>query len=124
MLIEVYDCIIFDERVDLKSCLKNEYLLSQLSANEMAIIVPLTGMLLSSKNFDELLDVSCWPVGYLQEKFPITDDVIDAWRTKGLSSYDKYSLAYFVVSHYLKVLRYRARHCLKNKNCTNYKKIV
>ena len=115
MLIEVYDCIIFDEKLDLNSCLKNKYLLSQLSANEMAIIVPLTGMLLSSKNFDDLVDVSCWPVGYLQEKFPITDDVIDAWRTKGLSSYDKYSLAYFVVSHYLKVLRYRAK-CLDKEN--------
>ena len=110
MLIEVYDCIIFDERVDLKSCLKNEYLLSHLRENEISIIVPLIGLLLSSKSLEEFLDVSCWPVGYLQEKFPITDDVIDAWRTKGLSSYDKYSLAYFVVSHYLKVLRYRAKY--------------
>ena len=51
----------------------------------------------------------------LKEKFPITDDVIEVWRTKGLSSYDKYSLTYFVVSHYLKVLRYRAK-CLDKEN--------
>jgi hypothetical protein len=115
MLIDVYNCIIFDAKVDLKSCLKNEYLSYQLSENEISIIVPLIGLLLSSKSLGEFLDVSCWTIDYLKEKFPITDDVIEVWRTKGLSSYDKYSLTYFVVSHYLKVLRYRAK-CLDKEN--------
>ena len=109
MLIEVYNCIIFDEKLDLEGCRKNEYLRSQLNENEMSIIVPLMGLLFSSKNFEEFLDVSCWTIDYLKEKLPITDDVIAEWQTTGLSLYDKYFLTYFIVSHCLKVLRHRAK---------------
>jgi hypothetical protein len=75
----------------------------------MSIIVPLTGMLLSSATFDDFIDTSCWTIKYLQEKLPVTDDVIDGWRTNGLSLFDRYALTFFIVSNCLETIRYHAK---------------
>ena len=37
MFLNVYNCIIFDEGMDLISCLQNEYLCAALTEQEMAV---------------------------------------------------------------------------------------
>ena len=109
MTLRIFDCIIYDAKLDMDSCLKNPFLRSQLTNAEMSIIVPLTGMLLSSATFDDFIDTSCWTIKYLQEKLPVTDDVIDGWRTNGFSLFDRYALTFFIFSNYLEILRHRTK---------------
>jgi hypothetical protein len=91
------------------SCLKHPFLRSQLTDSEMSMIVPLMGLLLSSATFDDFIDTSCWTIKHLQEKLPVTDDLIDEWRTKGFSLFDRYALTFFIVSNYLETIRYHAK---------------
>ena len=109
MFLKVFDTIIYDEKIDLESCKKNQYLRDHLTDYEMSIVVPLMYGLLSSRNFDEFLDMSFRTSDYLQERFPITDNDIVKFRTKEFSLFERYSLTFFIVSDYLKILRYRAK---------------
>ena len=109
MILRIFDCIVYDAKLEMDSCLKHPFLRSQLTDSEMSIIVPLTGLLLSSATFDDFIDTSSWTINYLQKKLPITDDVIEEWRTKGFSLFDRYSLTFFIVSNCLEVLRHHAK---------------
>lgn len=41
MFLNIFNCIIFDEEVNLASCLRNEYILSAITAREMSVLVPM-----------------------------------------------------------------------------------
>ena len=100
MLTKIFDTIIYDEKIDLESCKKNQYLRDHLTDYEMSIVVPLIHMLLASRDFDEFLDTSCLTVDDLQERWPITDKIIECWRQNGFSLFDIYSLTFFVFAYY------------------------
>ncbi len=109
MTLRIFDCIIYDAKLDMDSCLKNPFLRSQLTDFEMSMIVPLTGLLLSSATFDDYIDISYWTVDDLKEKLPITSAVLEEWSTKGFSLFDRYALTFFIVSNYLETIRYHAK---------------
>ena len=109
MTLRIFDCIIYDAKLDMDSCLKNPFLRSQLTDFEISMIVPLTGLLLSSATFDDYMAISYLTVDDLKERLAITDDVIEEWCTKGFSLFDRYALTFFIVSNCLETIRYRAK---------------
>jgi hypothetical protein len=109
MTLRIFDCIIYDAKLDMDSCLKNPFLRSQLTDFEISIIVPLTRLLLSSATFDDYMAISYLTVDDLKKRLAITDDVIEEWCTKGFSLFDRYALTFFIVSNYLETIHYHAK---------------
>ena len=106
MFLNVYNCIVFDEKADLVSCLKNQYLAAALTPREMAIIVPLIHNLLECNNLEEFLIVSDWSLEYLAEVIPASKKNLDAWSGTGFSILDRYFLGFIVASDRLEDLRH------------------
>ena len=106
MFLNVYNCIVFDEKADLVSCLKNQYLAAALTPREMAIIVPLIHDLLECENLEEFLIVSEWSLDYLSEVIPTSKKIFDTWSEDGLPTLDRYFLVFVVASDRLEDLRH------------------
>ena len=107
MFLNVFNCIIFDEKFDLDSCLKNPYLRAALTENEMSEIVPLMRDLFQSDTFDEFLEISDWTEEFLLEMIPVRQKMIDLGTEEEFSFYEKYCLTFFVISNCLEFMRYR-----------------
>ena len=106
MFLNVYNCIIFDEGMDLISCLQNEYLCAALTEQEMAVIVPLIADLMECENLTEFLLVSDSNVDFLMDECHVTEKMIENWSENKLSEYEKYSLAFLIASSHLENMRY------------------
>ena len=106
MFLNVYNCIVFDEKADLVSCLKNQYLAAALTPREMAIIVPLIHDLLECNNLEEFLIVSDWSTDYLFEVTPVSKKTLDTWSKDGFSILERYLLGFIVASDRLEDLRH------------------
>ena len=106
MFLNVYNCIVFEEKADLVSCLKNQYLAAALTPREMTIIVPLIHNLLECNNLEEFLIVSDWSLEYLAEVIPASKKNLDAWSGTGFSILDRYFLGFIVASDRLEDLRH------------------
>ena len=107
MYLNVFNSIIFDEKVDLCSCLKNEYICAALNPHEMAVIIPLIRNMLECDSFAEILDVVEWTDELLMDEISVTQSIVDYWNESGLHLHEKYFLTFVFASAELENLRYR-----------------
>lgn len=106
MFLNVFNCIIFDEEMDLISCLNNEYLCAALTEQEMTVIVPLIADLMDCETLPDILVVSDSTTESLVYEFKIPEKSIENWFEKGISEYEKYSLTFQFASAHLEALRH------------------
>ena len=107
MFLNVYNCIIFDEKMDLISCLQNEYLCAALTVQEMTVIIPLIADLMACETLSEFLTASDSTVDFLMDECHVTEKMIENWAENKLSAYEKYSLIFLIASSHLERMRYR-----------------
>ena len=106
MFLNVYNCIIFDEKMDLVSCLQNEYLCAALTVQEMTVIIPLIADLMACETLSEFLTASDLTVDFLMEECHISEKMIENWAENKLSEYEKFSLTFLIASSHLESMRY------------------
>jgi hypothetical protein len=106
MFLNVYNCIIFDEEMDLISCLNNEYLCAALTEQEMTVIVPLIADLMSCETLGEFLIASDSNTEFLMDECHVSEKMIENWSENKLSEYEKFSLAFQIASSNLENMRY------------------
>ena len=98
-------CIIEDEDMDLDSCLKNEYLCAELTAQEMTVLVPFVKSLMSYEYFDEILVATDLDFETLVSDYSIPSETLDRWFLEDFSEYEKRDLVYKLTSGYLEDMR-------------------
>ena len=106
MFLNVYNCIIFDEEMDLISCLNNEYLCAALTEQEMTVIVPLIADLMSCETLGEFLIASDSNTEFLTDACHVSEKMIENWSENKLSEYEKFSLTFQIASSNLESMRY------------------
>ena len=106
MFLNVYNCIIFDEEMDLISCLNNEYLCAALTEQEMTVIVPLIADLMSCETLGEFLIASDSNTEFLMDECHVSEKMIENWSENKLSEYEKFSLTFQIASSNLESMRY------------------
>ena len=107
MFPSIFNCIIFDENMDLSSCINNEFISAALTANELTVIVPLIKSLMSHDSIDEILLTAGYSTSTLIFDFRISQGTIDEWHNRRLSDYEKRSLIFMIFSQELFHLRYK-----------------
>ena len=106
MFLTVFNCIIYDEKMQLVSCLSNEYLYSVLTVEEMTVIVPLIRRLMGCNTLAEFLRESHSNVDFLKTECNVSQSMIDNWTENALTEYEKYSLTFMFASLELESMRY------------------
>lgn len=107
MFPSIFNAIIFDENMDLSSCINNEFISAALTANELTVIVPLIKSLVDCDSIDEILLTAGYSASTLMADLKISQKTIEKWQERGFSEYEKYSLIFMIVSHELFHLRYK-----------------
>ena len=106
MFLNIFNCIIFDEKMDLISCLHNEYLCAALTVQEMTVIIPLISDLMGCDTLSEFLILSDSTVDFLMEECHVSEKMIENWGENKLSAYEKFSLTFLIASAHLEHMRY------------------
>ena len=103
----IFNCIIFDENMDLSSCINNEFISAALTAGELTVIVPLIKSLISCDSIDEILMTVGYTMSTLMLDLKISHRTIEHWQEKGFTEYEKYSLIFMITANELCHLRYK-----------------
>ena len=103
----IFNCIIFDENMDLAACVNNEFISAALTAGELTVIVPLIHDLVECDSIDEILLTVGYTASTLMSDLKISQKTIEKWQERGFSEYEKYSLIFMIISHELFHLRYK-----------------
>ena len=107
MFPSIFNSIIFDENMNLSSCINNEFISAALNANELTVIVPLIHDLVECDCVDEILLTAGYNTSTLISDLKISPRTIEKWQEKGFSEYEKYSLIFMITAHELFHLRYK-----------------
>ena len=103
----IFNSIIFDENMDLSSCINNEFISAALTAQELTVIVPLIKSLVSCDSVDEILMIAGYTASTLMSDLKISLKTIEEWERRGFSEYEKYSLIFMITANELFHLRYK-----------------
>ena len=103
----IFNSIIFDENMDLASCINNEFISAALTAGELTVIVPLIRDLVECDCIDEILLTAGYTQSTLISDLKISLKTIEEWERRGFSEYEKYSLIFMITAHELFHLRYK-----------------
>jgi hypothetical protein len=103
----IFNSIIFDENMDLASCINNEFISAALTANELTVIVPLIKSFVMCDSVEEILLTVGYNASTLMADLKISPRTIEKWQEKGFSEYEKYSLIFMLTAHELFHLRYK-----------------
>ena len=103
----IFNTIIFDENMDLTSCINNEFISAAVTAGELTVIVPLIKSLVECDGVDEILLTVGYTASTLMSDLKISPRTIEKWQERGFSEYEKYSLIFMITSHELFHLRYK-----------------
>ena len=106
MFLNVFNCIVFDEEMDLISCLQNEYLCAALTVQEMTVIIPLISDLMGCETLSEFLILSNSTVDFLIDECHVTEKMVEMWSVNKFTEYEKYSLTFLIASAHLEHMRY------------------
>lgn len=107
MFPSIFNCIIFDENMDLSSCINNEFISAALTANELTVIVPLIKSLIGCDSINEILLTAGYSASTLIFDLKISQSTIDEWHDRRLSDYEKRSLIFMISANELCSLRYK-----------------
>ena len=105
MFFNVYNCIISDEKMDLVSCLQNEYLCAALTVQEMTVIIPLISDLMECETLSEFLILSDSTVDFLIDECHVTEKMVEMWSANKFTESEKYSLTFLIASAHLEHMR-------------------
>ena len=103
----IFNSIIFDENMDLVSCINNEFISAALTANELTVIVPLIKSFVMCDSVEEILLTVGYNASTLMADLKISPRTIEKWQETGFSEYEKYSLIFMITAHELFHLRYK-----------------
>ena len=103
----IFNTIIFDENLDLASCINNEFISAALTASELTVIVPLIRSLVECDSIDQVLLVAGYTASTLMSDLKISQKTIEVWQERGFSEYEKYSLIFMITAHELFHQRYK-----------------
>ena len=103
----IFNSIIFDENMNLSSCINNEFISAVLTANELTVIVPLIKSLVGCDSINEILLTAGYSASTLIFDLKISQSTIDEWHNRRLSDYEKHSLIFMIALHELFHLRYK-----------------
>ena len=93
----IFNTIIFDENLDLASCINNEFISAALTAGELTVIVPLIRSLVECDSIDQVLLVAGYTASTLMSDLKISQKTIEVWQERGFSEYEKYSLIFLKI---------------------------
>ena len=103
----IFNSIIFDENLDLASCINNEFISAALTAGELTVIVPLIRSLVECDSIDQVLLVAGYTASTLMSDLKISQKTIEVWQERGFSEFEKYSLIFMITANELCRLRYK-----------------
>ena len=103
----IFNTIIFDENLDLSSCINNEFISAALTAGELTVIVPLIKSLVDCDSIDEILTTAGYTASTLMSDLKISHRTIEHWQEIGFSEFEKYSLIFMITANELCRLRYK-----------------
>ena len=103
----IFNTIIFDENLDLASCINNEFISAALTAGELTVIVPLIRSLVECDSIDQVLLVAGYTASTLMSDLKISQKNIEVWQERGFSEYEKYSLIFMITANEFCRLRYK-----------------
>ena len=107
MFPSIFNSIIFDENMDLASCINNEFISAALTAQELTVIVPLIKSLVGCDSISEILMTAGYTASTLISDLKISHKTIEKWEEKCFSEYEKYSLIFMITANELCNLRYK-----------------
>lgn len=103
MYFDVFNSIVFDDEMNLISCVDNDYARAALTVDEMAVIVPSVRKIMNAENYDEVLIES----EYLIDDLPLPIGTFERWEKYGLDEFEKYCIAFLYAAMKLEELRCR-----------------
>ena len=101
----IFNSIVFDENMDLCSCLKNEYICAAMAPHEIGVIVHYIGRLYACGTFEEFSDAVGWPLDALCYEFHIDEKCLQSWKEE-FQLCAKYFLMFIFFSMEMETLRY------------------
>lgn len=106
MKLSIFTSIVLDEKLNLTSCISNEYIANDLSLREILHIVPLTDDIMNCDTFAELEAITGWSEEYLIRHYEFKKEELEKWKCQGLSYFDKFAIAFMFSASELELLRY------------------
>jgi hypothetical protein len=102
MKFEVFNRIIFDNEMNIVSCLSDAYVCAALTVREILEIVPLVKEIMDSNN---LSDISFDIYEFIYD-LPISQETLEEWEENGLNKHEKFFVALAYSSAKLEDMRY------------------
>ena len=86
MLYEVFNRIVYDNQLDVISCLSDPYISAALTANEILEIVPEIQKIMNSNNMSEL-SIDVYDFIY---DLPLPEETLETWEENGIKKIERY----------------------------------
>ena len=102
MYFDVFNSIVFDDEMNLISCVDNDYARAAMTLDELVEIVPAVKTIMEAKTFEEILVAS----EYLIDDLPLPNGTFERWEKHGLDDFEKYCVAFLYAAMKLEEKRY------------------
>lgn len=102
MYFSVFNTIVFDNEIDLMSCIEDDYVRAAMTIDEIVAIVPAVKNIMEAKNFEEILVAS----DYLIDDLPLPVGTLERWEKHGLDEFERYCVAFLYAAMKLEERRY------------------
>ena len=102
MYFDVFNSIIFDDEMNLISCVDNDYARAAMTLDELVAIVPAVKTIMEAKTFEEILVAS----DYLIDDLPLPIGTLERWEKSGLDEFERYCVAFLYAAMKLEEKRY------------------
>lgn len=102
MFFEIFNHIYFDNEMNIISCLDDEYVRAEMTAEEILEIIPEIKKIKESKNFSEIQSV----INDFIYDLPVSQETVEQWEKTGLNDLEKFFITYTYASFRLEEMRY------------------
>ena len=102
MLYEVFNRIVYDNKLDVISCLSDTYICAAMTANEILEIVPEIKKIMNSNNMSEL-SIDVYDFIY---NLPLPEKTLETWEENGIKKIERYFIALAYSASKLEDMRY------------------
>ena len=102
MYFSVFNTIVFDNEIDLMSCIEDDYVRAAMTIDEIAKIIPRVKKIMDATTFEEILSAS----DYLIDDLSLPERDLERWEKYGLMEFEKYCIAFLYASMQMEEGRY------------------
>ena len=102
MYFEVLNRIVYDNKIDVISCLSDTYVCAAITAEEIIEIVPAIKKIMESNKMSDL-SIDIYDFVY---NLPLNEDTIEKWETTGLNTVERFLIALSYSAAKLEDMRY------------------